>query len=104
MRIASTTLNKEAVDALESLRQLGFRITSHTGAHRLIRQDGSQAQLYRLDGRLDVNGYLGLISEVSLDQAAIKGLAVARAILQEESDRLKLPRWIPPSIDSKPYG
>jgi hypothetical protein len=95
----------EAAAALESLRQLGFRITSDTGAHRLIRQDGSQAALYSLKGGFGTNsGNLGNISDISADQAAINGLVLAQAILADEKARLAMPRWMPPSLESRPYG
>jgi hypothetical protein len=95
----------EAAAALESLRQLGFRITNDTGARRLIRRDGSQAQLYRLDGKLDVAGHLGNVTSVSRDQAAINAVPIARAIWKDEAERaargnVKFGK----SIESKPYG
>jgi hypothetical protein len=81
-----------AAAAIEALRVAGFKITSDTGAHRLRRLDGSQAQLYRADGKLDANGHLGLVTDTTFDRAAVRGLAVAQEILKDEAARLQLPR------------
>ena len=49
--MSETAISTEAAAALEELRLLGFKFTGNTGSYRLIRQDGSQAQLYRTDGK-----------------------------------------------------
>ena len=95
----------EAAAALESLRQLGFRVDSTTGSHRLLRSDGSQAQLYSLKGGFGTNsGNLGNIETLTADQAAVAGLALAQKILADEAARLLLPRFTNPSVESRPYG
>ena len=88
-------MSPEAQSAKEQLRQLGFRVQSHTGSYRLIRPDGSQAQLYRADGKLDVTGNLGNVGvshgfEAELDAAVLRALPIAQAILDDEARRLAL--------------
>jgi hypothetical protein len=90
--LVSTQLTPQGIAALESLRQLGFRIDSNSGAYRLRRSDNSQAQLYLPTGVLSFNGHLGNITDVTLDTAAINGLKVAQAILKDEAQRLAMPR------------
>jgi|ERR1700730_7164859 hypothetical protein len=87
-------ISPDAAQAIEQLRQLGFKVTSHTGAYRLVRNDGSQAQIYRSDGKLDVNGHLGNITDTTLDRAAVNGLKVAQAILKDEAWRLAMTRLV----------
>jgi predicted RNA binding protein YcfA (HicA-like mRNA interferase family) len=100
----SETLSPDGSRALETLRTLGFRLDSTTGSHRLLRSDGSQAQLYDVKGGFGINsGRLANISDLSRSDAAIAAVKLARAVLKDESDRLKLPRWAPPSIESNPY-
>jgi hypothetical protein len=59
IRTASTVLSAAAVAALEQLRQMGFNVDSSSGAHRLLRADGSQAALYSLSGQQSVSGHFG---------------------------------------------
>ena len=93
------------IAALETLRQLGFRLDSSTGAHRLIRQDGSQAALYDVRGGFGTGvGHLGNVTDISADNAAVNAVPIAQAILQDEAQRLAMPRFQLPSIASKPYG
>ena len=92
MPLVSTQLSPAGSAALEQLRQLGFKVDSGTGAYRLRRQDGSQAQLYLPNGVFSFNGHLGNVTDVTLDQAAINGLKVAQAVLKDEQQRVAMPR------------
>src|SRR5580700_10187285 len=85
----SETLSADGFRALETLRTLGFRLDSKTGSHRLIRQDGSQAQLYDVKGGFGTNsGRLANISDLSRSAAAIAAVKLAQAILRDEAQRL----------------
>jgi hypothetical protein len=106
-------LDPEAIDhaaagnhALFRLNQLGFKLDSSTGFHRLLRTtDGSQAHLYSVeDPKNSRQGILGDIGSVPRDIAAVLALELAEAILNDQAERLKLPRWTPPSVDSTPYN
>jgi hypothetical protein len=96
----------EAAAALETLRTLGFRLDSTTGAHRLIRRDGSQAGLYSLKGGFaTTTGHLGNVTDLSADQAAQNAVPLAKAILADEAARLSAGnRKIGKSIESNPYA
>jgi hypothetical protein len=97
----------EAASAQESLRLSGFRVTSHTGAYRLIRLDGSQAQLYHPEGGFAIDsGCLGNVSNdpAALDAALILGLDLAQRILADEARRAALPRPVFGLPGSRPNG
>ena len=80
----NTTISPEAAQAVEQLRQSGFKITSDTGSYRLIRRDGSQA----------ANGHLGNVSNdpEAFNRAAINGLKRAQHILKDEAQRVSMTR------------
>ena len=103
-------LDPEAIDqattgshALFKLNQLGFRLDSTTGLHRLLRQDGSQASLYSLDPARSITGSFGSIGEVPREVAAVAALQLAEMILEDEEARRLLPPWRAPSV-TLPYG
>jgi hypothetical protein len=97
----------------QELSALGFRLDASSGSFRLMRADGSQAALYERSGQRSLSGCLGRLDEMTMDQEGVFrpmtmeqatriGLAMARAILADEAQRLKLPRWQPPSVDRPP--
>jgi hypothetical protein len=84
---------------------MGFHLDSKTGAHRLLRADGSKAQLYDLKGGFGTNsGCIANVTDISRSDAAINALALAKAILKDESARLAMTQFTVPSLQPKPYG
>jgi hypothetical protein len=85
------------------LAAMGFRVEDSSGSYRLIRTtDGSQAALYSPDGQRSLNGALGVLHSITMEQAVRIGLAMARAILNDEAQRLTQPAWQPESMDRAP--
>jgi hypothetical protein len=76
-------MSPEAAAAVEELRQMQPQMTiADTGGHfRLRRADGKSLYLCAITG----DHWRGF------NQAAIKGLAMAKAILADEAERVKLP-------------
>jgi hypothetical protein len=94
----------EGLAALEQLRVLGFRLDSSGSAHRLLRSDGSQVNVYRLDGKDCPTGMLGNIPDITRSDAAVAALKIAKASLADQAARSKLPQFQNPPINRKPYG
>ena len=91
------------------LRASGFRVDAQTGSFRLLRSDGSQAQLYSLDGKTSLSGILGSVAEVpydqALDRAILAAVPIASAILKDEANRLAQGNLtFGKSLASNPYG
>ena len=84
------------------LQALGFFIDDTSGSYQLKRtHDSCQVALYDInDPENSISGNLGILHSTSPEQAAADGLEIARAILQDESERAKLPCWQPPSLES----
>jgi hypothetical protein len=76
----------EAAAAVEELRQMQpqWTIQDFGGHFRLRRSDGTSTYLCHITG----DHWRGF------NQAAIKGLAMAKEILKDEADRLALPRHV----------
>ena len=94
MRFAPLDPTPEGLAALEAIRQMGFKLDSSSGAHRLIRSDGSQAALYTASGKMSLSGLIANITDLTQGDAAIAALKVAQAVLADEAARLALPRPI----------
>jgi hypothetical protein len=96
-------LDPEAIDqevagehALFKLTQLGFKLCSNTGQHRLIRLvDSSQAHLYDITNNENSRqGIFGSVGTVPRVIAAVQALLLAEAILADEDfRRTYLPKW-----------
>ena len=102
-------VSPESARAVLTLRASGFRVDAQTGSFRLLRSDGSQAQLYSLDGKTSLSGNLGSVADVpydlALDRAILAAVPIASAILRDEATRLALGnRTFGKSLESNPYG